>query len=80
MDIYEFDRTPPRLPGVVWYNPDGIANILYLADAEKYFCVRYDSSHEKAFVVVLEKSDGTEQRRFVKTDQATVSSTLIRRQ
>jgi hypothetical protein len=51
-------------PGEVWYNPAGIANIISLADAEKYFRVRYDSEQEKAFVV--EKPDGTE-RRFVKT-------------
>jgi hypothetical protein len=29
----------PCYPGEVWYNPDGIANILSLvADAEKHFC------------------------------------------
>jgi hypothetical protein len=48
----------PGYPGEVWYNPDGIANIISLADAEKYFPVRYDSAWEKAFVV--EKPDGTE--------------------
>jgi hypothetical protein len=30
-------RLPSGYPGEVWYNPDGIANILSLADAEKYF-------------------------------------------
>jgi hypothetical protein len=48
----------PGFPGEVWYNPNGIANILSMADTEKYFCVRYDSAKEKAFVV--EKPDGTE--------------------
>jgi hypothetical protein len=46
-------------------DPDGIANILSLADAGKYSRVRYDSSQEKAFV--MEKSDGTECR-FIKTE------------
>jgi hypothetical protein len=55
----------PGYPGKVWYNRDGVANILSLADTERYFCVRYDSDQEKAFIV--EKPDGTE-RRFVKTD------------
>jgi Reverse transcriptase (RNA-dependent DNA polymerase)/Zinc knuckle len=54
----------PGYPGEVWYNPDGIANILSLADAEKYFRIRYDSGKESAFVV--EKPDGTE-RKFLKT-------------
>jgi hypothetical protein len=54
----------PGYPGEIWYNPDGVANILLLANAKKYFLVRYDSEQEKAFVV--EKPDGTE-RRFVKT-------------
>jgi hypothetical protein len=48
----------PGYPSEVWYNPNGIANIISLADAEKYFHVRYDSVQEKAFVV--EKPDGTE--------------------
>jgi hypothetical protein len=47
----------PGYPGEVWYNPDGIANILSLADAKKYFRVRYDSSKEKAFIV--KKADGS---------------------
>ena len=48
----------PGYPGEVWYNPNGIANIISLADAEKYFPVRYDSAREKAFVV--EKPNRTE--------------------
>jgi dTDP-glucose pyrophosphorylase len=55
----------PGYPGEVWYNPAGIANVISLADAEKYFHVRYDSKQEKAFVV--EKPDGTEHH-FAKTD------------
>jgi hypothetical protein len=54
----------PGYPGEVWYNPAGITNIISLADAEKYFRVRFDSEREKAFVV--KKFDGTEHR-FVKT-------------
>jgi hypothetical protein len=37
----------PGCPGKVWYNQDGIANILLRADMEKYFCVCYDSLEEK---------------------------------
>jgi hypothetical protein len=48
----------------VWYNPDGIANIISLVDAKKYFRVHYDSKREKAFV--LEKPDGSTQC-YVKT-------------
>jgi len=48
----------PGYPGEVWYNPDGITNILSLADAEKHFCIRYDSDQEKAFIV--KKPDGME--------------------
>jgi hypothetical protein len=69
----------PGFPGEVWYNPDGITNILSLADAEKYFRVCYDSSTEKAFIV--KKADGSI-RRFVQTtaglyylDTATTSHT-----
>jgi hypothetical protein len=54
----------PGYPGEVWYNPDGIANILSLANAEKYFRVRYNSSKENAFIV--EKADGST-RRLVQT-------------
>jgi hypothetical protein len=55
----------PGYPGEIWYNPEGVANILSLADAEKYFRVHYISEKEKEFVV--EKLDGTT-RRFLKTD------------
>ena len=54
----------PGYPGKVWYNPDGIANILSLADTEKYYCIRYNSHQEKAFVI--EKPDGTK-RHFKQT-------------
>jgi hypothetical protein len=47
----------PGYPGEVWYNPDVITNILSLADAEKYFCVRYNSLAEKAFIV--KKANGS---------------------
>jgi hypothetical protein len=48
----------PGYPGEVWYNPDGIPNILSLANAKKHFCIKYDSSTEKAFII--EKPDGME--------------------
>jgi hypothetical protein len=48
----------------VWYNPAGITNIISLADAKKYFRVRYNNEQEKSFVV--EKPDGSKHR-FVKT-------------
>jgi hypothetical protein len=57
--------TFPGYPGEVWFNPDGIANILSLADVAKHFRVCYDSGQEHAFIV--EKLGGTE-RRFIKTD------------
>jgi hypothetical protein len=44
----------PGYPGEVWLvqvtNPDGIANILSLADAEKHFHVRYESEQKKVFI------------------------------
>ena len=52
----------PGYPRELWYNPDGIVNILLLADVEEYYRVCYDSSEERAFIV--EKPDGSE-RRFV---------------
>ena len=53
----------PGYPGEVWYNPDGIANILSLGDAKKHFRIRYNSGTEKAFI--MEKPDGTK-KCFVK--------------
>jgi hypothetical protein len=64
----------PGYPGEVWYNPDGIANIISLADAEKYFPVRYDSAREKAFVV--EKPDGTECQ-FIKMENGLYCLDLV---
>ena len=43
--------------GTVWYHPDGIANILSLAEVHKQFHVTYDSSQQNEFVV--HKPDGT---------------------
>jgi hypothetical protein len=51
----------PGYDGKVWYNPQGIANILLLSDIEKYHQVTYDSKAEKAFIV--HKGDG-DKRRF----------------
>ena len=38
-------------PGEVWYNPNGIANILSLSDATKYFRVHYDSGVDSTFIL-----------------------------
>ena len=51
-------------PGEVWYNPNGIANILSLSDTTKYFCVHYDSGVDSTFI--LEKPNGM-QHWFLKT-------------
>ena len=52
--------------GTVWYHPDGIANILSLAEVRKRFHVTYDSSQQNEFVV--HKPDGTT-KRFVQSDR-----------
>ena len=39
--------------GEVWYDPNAIANIFSLAEMEKKYCITYNSSKEKAFVVDL---------------------------
>lgn len=44
-------------PGEIWYNPDGIANILLLANVSKHFGMHFDSANKQAFLV--KKSDGT---------------------
>ena len=50
--------------GPVWYNPDGIANILSLSRVEEQYPVSY--SREGGFVI--HKGDGTI-RRFIKSDR-----------
>jgi hypothetical protein len=50
----------PGYDGEVWYNPEGIANILSLSDVEKYHQVTYDSKAEKVFTV--HKEGGNECR------------------
>jgi hypothetical protein len=52
--------------GEVWYNPQGIANILSLSDVERYHQVTYDSKAEKAFIV--HKNDG-DNRRFTQSEK-----------
>jgi len=42
--------------GTVWYNPDGIVNILYLHNVQKKYKVTYDSTQGNGFVV--HKADG----------------------
>ena len=49
--------------GSVWYNPDGIANILSLSRMEEHYLITY--SREGGFVV--HKGDGTI-RRFIKSN------------
>lgn len=44
-------------PGEVWYNPDGIANILSLASVKKHCHAPYDSRCVGVFVVT--KPDGS---------------------
>ena len=51
-------------PEPVWYDPNGIANILSMAQVERYFPVTYGD--EKCFIV--HKKNGM-QRRFVKSDR-----------
>ena len=67
--------------GTVWYHPDGIANILSLAEVRKRFHVTYDSSQQNEFVV--HKPDGTT-KRFVQShrglfylDTSTEGTTLV---
>ena len=43
--------------GMVWYHPDGIANILSLAEVCKQFHVTYDSSKRNEFII--HKPDGS---------------------
>ena len=52
--------------GTAWYHPDGIANILSLAEVRKHFHVTYDSSQQNEFVV--HKPDGTT-KQFVQSDR-----------
>ena len=50
--------------GAVWYNPNGIANILSLSRMEEQYLITY--SREGGFVI--HKGDGTI-RRFFKSDK-----------
>ena len=42
--------------GEIWYNPEGIANILSLADVSKHFHVHFNSAKEQA--LLIKKPDG----------------------
>jgi hypothetical protein len=44
-----------EFPEAVWLNPDGAANILSLNSVKKHYSVRYDSSHDDAFIVSNDK-------------------------
>jgi hypothetical protein len=57
----------PGYKGEVWYNPEGIANILSLSDVEKYHHVTYDSKAEKAFII--HQTEGADERRFKQSDK-----------
>ena len=50
--------------GAVWYNPDGIANILSLSRTEEQYLITY--SKEGGFVI--HKGDGTI-RRFIESNR-----------
>ena len=52
--------------GTVWYHPDGIANILSLAEVQKQFHVTYDSSKQNEFVV--HKPDGST-KQFIQSER-----------
>ena len=52
--------------GTVWYHPDGIANILSLAEVRKQFHVTYHSSQQNEFAV--HKPDRTT-KQFVQSDR-----------
>jgi len=41
----------PGYPTQVWYNPNGIANILSMANVKKHYRVTYDSVADNAFLV-----------------------------
>ena len=52
--------------GTVWYHPDGIANILSLAEVRQQFHVTYDSSKQNEFVV--HKLNGST-KRFIQSER-----------
>jgi hypothetical protein len=47
----------PGYPGEVWFNPDGIANILSLSNMKKHFPVSYDSKNDSGFIVHKPEGD-----------------------
>jgi hypothetical protein len=44
-------------PEPVWYNPDGVANIMSLFVIKKYYRVRYDSNRQDALLVTQPNGD-----------------------
>ena len=54
----------PGFAGEVWYNPDGIANILSLSDVKRHYRVTYDSNASGSFLV---HKDNGEVREFVES-------------
>ena len=50
-DIFTNWRATVPGYGDVWYDPNAITNIFSLAEMEKKYCITYNSSKEKAFVV-----------------------------
>ena len=52
-DIFTNWRATVPGYGEVWYDPNAITNIFSLAEMEKKYCITYNSSKEKAFVVDL---------------------------
>ena len=52
--------------GTVWYHPDGIANILSLAEVCRQFHVTYDSSKHNEFII--HKPDGST-KQFIQSER-----------
>ena len=47
----------PGFPEPVWYDPGGIANIISMGQAEKYFFVEYSSRDNNGFVITHKEVD-----------------------
>ncbi len=58
IDKNQHDRRNAQIPGEVWYNPKGRANILSMANVKGHFRVTYDSAGWEGFIV--HKPDGTQ--------------------
>ena len=61
----------PGYPGEVWYNPQGIANILSMANVKRHYRVTYDSTRGNTFIVHKPNKKG------ISRNQKKVCFTLI---